>query len=229
MNPDERSQKIRTAYLQHVSNMFKLMGDEEATAAQEAQTVMNIESDMARASMTRVEMRNPESHYHKMDMAAFQQMTPQFSWTAYLQAIGYAGVTEVNVAQPDFFKALSAQLASVSMADWRTYLRWQLIDTAAPALSEKFVQEDFDFNGKTLTGVKQMQPRWKRCVQSTDRELGEALGQKYVERAFSPEDKAAALKMVHNLINALHQDLETLPWMGPETKKQAIDKPTTSC
>jgi putative endopeptidase len=224
VNPDARSEKIRTAYMQHITNMLKLMGDDDAAAAQEAQTVMNMETGMAKSSMSRVAMRDPESHYHKMDMAAFQQITPAFSWTAYLQDVGYPGVTDVNVAQPDFFKALNSQLTSVPMSDWKTYLRWHLIDTAAPALSEKFVEEDFDFNGKTMTGAKEMLPRWKRCVQSTDRALGEALGQKYVQRAFTPQDKAAALKMVHNLISALHQDLETLPWMSPETKQQAIDK-----
>jgi putative endopeptidase len=224
VNADARSQKIRTAYVQHVTNMFELLGDNDATAAHEAQAVMNLETDMAKASMTRVERRDPEAQYHKMDMAAFQQITPAFSWKEFLLDVGYPGVKDVNVAQPNFFKALNSQLTSVPMADWKIYLRWHLIDTAAPALSKKFVDEDFDFNGKTLTGAKELQPRWKRCVRSTDRQLGEALGQKYVQRAFPPQDKAAALKMVHNLIDALHQDIETLPWMSPETKKQAINK-----
>jgi putative endopeptidase len=224
VNPDDRSQKIRTSYVQHITNMFKLIGDDDATAAQEAQTVMNMETAMAKASMSRVEMRNPESHYHKMEMAAFQEITPAFSWKEYLEDIGYPQVTDVNVAQPDFFKALNTQLTATPISDWKIYLRWHLIDTAAPALSSKFVDENFNFTGRTLTGAQQLLPRWKRCVQSTDMQLGEALGQKYVEKAFSPEDKAAALKMVHNLINALHDDIETLPWMGPETKKQALDK-----
>ena len=223
VNPDDRSQKIRTSYVQHITNMFKLMGD-DATATQEAQTVMNIETAMAKASMSRVEMRDPESHYHKMEMAAFQEITPAFSWKEYLEDIGYTQVTDVNVAQPDFFKALNTQLTATPISDWKIYLRWHLIDTAAPALSSKFVDENFNFMGRTMTGAQELQHRWKRCVQSTDMQLGEALGQKYVEKAFSPEDKAAALKMVHNLINALHDDIETLPWMGPETKKQALDK-----
>jgi putative endopeptidase len=224
LNPNDRSQKIRAAYLQHVANMFKLLGDNDSTASQEAQTVMTLETDLAKASMSRVEMRNPESHYHKMDIASFQEITPVFSWSSYLRDVGQPNVSEVNVAQPDFFKALNAQLTSASLAAWQTYLRWHLIDTAAPALSAKFVDEDFDFSGKTLTGAKELQPRWKRCVQSTDRALGEALGQKYVARAFTPEDKTAALKMVHNLVSALHDDIETLSWMSPETKKQALDK-----
>ncbi len=224
LNSDARSEKMRAAYVQHVANMFKLMGDSESSASQEAKAVVSIETNLAKASMSRVEMRNPESHYHKMNMAAFQQMTPAFSWSAYLRDIGHPDVTEINVAQPDFFKSLNGELSSVPLADWKTYLRWHLIAAAAPALSEKFVDEDFDFNGKTMTGAKELQPRWKRCVQSTDRQLGEALGQKYVARAFTPQDKAAALKMVHNLISALHDDIETLSWMSPETKKQALDK-----
>jgi putative endopeptidase len=224
LNPDERSQKIRTAYVTHVGNMFKLLGDDADTAAKEAQAVMDIETALAKASMSRVEMRDPESHYHKMDVAGLQQLTPDFSWNAYLTDIGYPTVSTINVAQPDFFKGLSGELNSVQLADWKMYLRWHLISAAAPALSSKFVEENFDFNGRTMTGAKEMLPRWKRCVQATDRQLGEALGQKYVERAFPPEAKAAALKMVHNLVNALHDDIQTLPWMSEATKKQATEK-----
>ncbi|MHB8540238.1 MAG: M13 family metallopeptidase [Candidatus Acidiferrales bacterium] len=224
LNSGARSQKIRTEYVQHVTNMFKLMGDNPAIAAQEAHTVMTIETSLAKSSMSRVAMRDPLSRYHKMDVAGVQSLTPAFSWNAYLSDIGYPNVKEVNVGQPDFFKNLNTELTSTSLPDWKTYLRWHLVSTAAPALSSKFVNEDFDFFGKTLTGAKELQPRWKRCVQSTDRQLGEALGQKYVARAFPPEAKAAALKMVHNLVSALHDDIETLPWMGPATKKQALDK-----
>ena len=224
VNPDGRSQKIRAAYVTHVGNMFRLLGDEPEAAAKEAQSVMDVETALAKVSMTRVEMRDPMSHYHKMDIAAFQEMTPDFSWKAYLREIGYPDVDAVNVAQPDFFKGLDEQLKSVPLGDWKTYLRWHLIATAAPALSSKFVEENFDFNGRTMTGAKEMLPRWKRCTQATARQLGEALGQKYVARAFPPEAKAAALKMVHNLISALHDDIQTLPWMSEETKKQATEK-----
>ena len=221
---DAREQKIRGAYITHLTNMFKLMGDDPVTAAQEAHTVMAIETNLAKISMDRVAMRDPESRYHKMDIAQFQSMTPDFSWSAYLEDVGYPDVKEVNVGQPDFFKGFNDQLTSTSLSDWKIYLRWHLVNTAAPALSSKFVDENFDFFGKTLTGAKELQPRWKRCVQMTDRQLGEALGQKYVEVAFPPEAKAAALKMVHNLVNALHDDIETLPWMSPATKQQALAK-----
>ncbi|HXT86891.1 MAG TPA: M13 family metallopeptidase [Verrucomicrobiae bacterium] len=224
LNSNERSEKTRAAYVQHIANMFKLLGDSDSSVTQEAKTVMGIETNLAKASMSRVEMRDPESHYHKMSLAEFQRMIPAFSWNRYLHEVGHPEVAEINVAQPEFFKSLNSELISVPLADWKTYLRWHLIAAAAPALSAKFVDEDFDFNGKVMTGAKELQPRWKRCVQSTDRQLGEALGQKYVARAFTPEDKAAALKMVHNLISALHDDIETLSWMSPETKKQALDK-----
>lgn len=224
LNSDARSEKIRAAYVAHIGNMFKLLGDSPDDAAKQAQTVMAIETSLANVSMDRVAMRDPLSHYHKMNVSGLQELTPDFSWKAYLTDIGYPDVDTVNVAQPDFFKGLAEQLKSVSLADWKTYLRWHLISTAAPALSSKFVEENFDFNGRTMTGTKEMLPRWKRCTQATDRQLGEALGQKYVARAFPPEAKAAALKMVHNLISALHDDIQTLPWMSEETKKQATEK-----
>jgi len=224
LNSDARSQKLRSEYVAHVANMFKLMGDEPAVAAREAQTVMTIETNLAKSSMSPVEMRNPEARYHKMDVAQVQALTPAFSWKAYLEDVGYPDVKEINVGQPEFFKSLNTQLTAIPLTDWKTYLRWHLITAAAPALSSKFVDEDFNFYGKTLTGAKVLQPRWKRCVQATDRQLGEALGQQYVAQVFPPEAKAAALKMVHNLVNALHDDIETLPWMSPATKKQALDK-----
>ena len=151
-------------------------------------------------------------------------LTPNFSWQAYFKAAGHPELRQINVGQPDFFKALDAQLAATPIDDWKTYLRWHLVNTAAPGLPEKFVNEDFDFRGKTLTGAKEIQPRWKRCAQATDRVLGEALGQVYVQKYFPPDAKARALEMVHNLIGALRDDLQTLPWMGPETRAQATAK-----
>jgi putative endopeptidase len=221
---DEKSQKLREGLVAHVAKMFALMGDDAATAAAEAKTVLDIETRLAEASMTRVERRNPNNIYHKMDRAALKALTPNLSWEAYFKTVGFPGIEEVNVSQPDFFKRANDMLASVPMADWRTYLRWHFIHRAAPNLSEKFVNEDFDFYGRTLTGTTELQPRWKRCVGSTDRALGEDLGQKYVTKAFPPEAKAAALQMVHNLIAALREDLQTLPWMSDATRKQALAK-----
>jgi putative endopeptidase len=221
---DEKTVKQRDAYVQHVGKMFELLGDDAEKAAAEAKTVVSIETKLAEASLTRVERRDPDKNYHKMDLAQLKTLTPQFSWESYFHDVGYPRIDAVNVGQPDFFKQLDQSLTAIPLPDWKTYLRWHLIHTAAPRLSTKFVDEDFDFYGRTMTGTKEILPRWKRCVQVTDRELGEALGQIYVQKAFSPEAKARALEMVHNLIAALRDDLSTLDWMGPETRKQALTK-----
>ena len=221
---DEKSKQLLESYENHVSKMLELLGDAPEKSAAEAKTVVSIETAMAAASMPNVDLRDPEKTYHKMALADLEAMTPDFSWATYLKLQGHPEVKEVNVGQPDFFKALDAQLKSTPVDDWKTYFRWHLVNTAAPTLSEAFVNEDFDFRGKALTGAKEIQPRWKRCVQSTDRALGEALGQVYVEKYFPPEAKAHALTMVHNLISALHDDLQTLPWMDASTRAQATAK-----
>jgi putative endopeptidase len=221
---DDKSKQLREAYVKHVAKMFALLGDSEDKAAAEAVTVMALETSLAKASLPAAALRDPVKNYHLMAVADVQPLTPAFPWEAYFKAIGHPELKEVNVRQPEFFKALNAQLTAASLDDWKTYLRWHLVNAAAPALPEKFVNEDFDFRGHTLTGAKEIQPRWKRCVQATDRALGEALGQVYVEKYFPPEAKAHALEMVHNLIGALRDDLKTLPWMGPETRAQAAAK-----
>jgi predicted metalloendopeptidase len=224
LRDDEKSKKLRDDYTKHVSKMFELLGDSPDKAQTEAMTVLRLETSLAKASMSNVDLRDPIKTYHKMKIAELQALTPDFSWDSYLKAAGHPDVAEMNVAQPEFFKALDAQLSATPLDDWKTYFRWHVLDSAAPALSEKFVNEDFDFRGRIVTGAKQIQPRWKRCVQSTDRNLGEALGQVYVQKYFPPEAKAHALEMVHNLIAALRDDLKTLPWMGPETRTQATAK-----
>lgn len=216
--------QLRDAYVQHVTKMFEFAGDDEAAAAAEAKTVMALETKLAQASMTRVERRNPDNIYHKMGLADLKTLTPDFSWESYFHEIGSSGIDSVNVGQPDFFKQVDAQLKETPLADWKTYLRWHLVHAAAPALSSKFVDEDFNFYGRALTGTKEILPRWKRCVRATDRDLGEALGQEYVKQTFPPAAKAHALEMVHNLIGALRDDLSTLDWMGPDTRKQALAK-----
>jgi len=224
LKTDDKSKELRDSYVKHVAKMFGLLGDPAGKAAAEADTVMKIETALAAASMKNTDMRDPNKTYHKMTVAELQALSPNFFWEAYFKAMGHPELQEINVGQPDFFKALDAQLTALSLDDWKIYLRWQLIDSAAPALTEKFVNEEFEFGGKTLTGAKEIQPRWKRCVQATDRTLGEALGQVYVQRFFPPDAKARALRMVNNLISALRDDLETLPWMGPETRRQATAK-----
>jgi putative endopeptidase len=221
---EDKDKKLRDAYLQHVTNMFKLLGDDSATAAAEAKTVMSTETLLADASMHRVDLRDPDKVYHKMPVAKLHELAPNVSWDSFFQEVGAPAVTEINVGQPDFFRAVNAALTSVPLADWKIYMRWHLIHSVAPALSAKFVEENFDFYGRTLEGQKEMLPRWRRCVEATDRQLGEALGQVYVQRAFPPEAKGRALAMVKNLMAALHDDLSTLDWMGAATREQALKK-----
>src|SRR5258708_1507649 len=187
LKEDDKSKQLREAYTKHVAKMFELLGDPADKSAAEAAAILKIETTLATASMKNTDLRDPDKTYHKMMLADLKTLTPNFSWEAYFKAAGHPELREINVGQADFFKALDAQLNATPIHDWKTYLRWHLVDAAAPGLSEKFVAEDFDFRGKTLTGAKEIQPRWKRCVQSTDRALGEALGQIYVQKYFPPE------------------------------------------
>src|SRR6266581_533148 len=224
LKEDDKSKQLRDAYVKHVAKMLELLGDSADQSAAEAATILKIETALANASMKNTDLRDPDKTYHKMMLADLKTLTPNFSWESYFGAAGHPELKEINVGQPDFFKALDAQLTATPVGDWKTYLRWHQVNAAAPGLPDKFVAEDFDFRGRTLTGAKEIQPRWKRCVQATDRVLGEALGQVYVQKYFPPEAKARALEMVHNLIAALRDDLQTLPWMGPATRTQATAK-----
>jgi putative endopeptidase len=221
---DDKSKKLREQYEQHIAKMLALLGDAPEKAAREAQSVMNIETALAKASMTNVELRDPQAIYHKMTLAQVQSLTPNFSWETYLPAVGSGKLAELNIGQPEFFKALNGLLASVSLEDWKTYYRWQLVNRWAAMLPDAFVQEDFNFRGRTLNGTKQILPRWQRCSQAVDTYLGEALGQAYVQKYFPPEAKARALEMVRNLLATLRDDLQTLPWMTPKTREAAIVK-----
>jgi putative endopeptidase len=221
---DDKSKATRDAYLKHVAAMFVLLGDDAAKAATEAQTVMAIETKLAEASLTRVEMRDPERIYHRMKVAEVKQLVPAYDWASYMQKLGVNPSGDVNVATPEFFKAVNSMLSSVPVDDWKTYLRWHVINNTAPALSSAFVNEDFNFKGKTLQGSTENLPRWKRCSAGTDRVMGEAVGEVWVKKAFPPSAKARALDMVHNLEAALKSDLSTLSWMSPTTRQQAIKK-----
>jgi len=221
---DDKSKQTREKYADHVAKMFELAGDDAAAARAHAQTVMSIETKLAEASMTRVEQRNPDNIYHKMTVAQLKTLMPNFDWPTYFRNVGSPGIAELNVGQPDFFKALNNQLTATSLSDWKIYLRWHLLNSRAPVLAKKFVDEDFEFSGKTLTGAKEIMPRWKRCVGATDRALGEALGQVYVQKYFPPQAKARAMQMVQNLIAALHDDLATLSWMSETTRQRATAK-----
>ncbi|MBZ5501361.1 MAG: M13 family metallopeptidase [Acidobacteriia bacterium] len=224
LDEDDRSKQMRAAYVQHVTNMFKLLGDDAAAAAAEANGVLNFETALAKASTKREDLRDPERNYHPLQLAQLAELTPHLSWKDYLKELGAPGLASVDIGQLDFFKQVDAAMASAPLADWKIYLRWHLLHSVATALPAKFVDENFSFYGRALGGAKQLRPRWQRCVRSTDGELGEALGQDYVKHHFTPETKAKAVAMVKNLIAALRDDLSTLDWMSPATRAQAIKK-----
>ena len=221
---DEESKGLRTKYVAHVAKMLELAGDAPATAAEEAKTILEFETKLAVPAMTRVERRNPDNTYHPYRGEELAKLTPRFSWTAYLRGEGVPEGITVNVWQPKFFEAVNGLLDSELLPVWKTYLRWQLVNAAAPSLSKKFVDEDFDFNQKTLQGTEENLPRWKRCVAATDQALGMALGKNYVRDHFPPQARERADRMVKNLVAALRDDLQNLPWMGAETRKAALAK-----
>jgi len=221
---DAKSQEIRKKYVAHVQRMLELAGEPRAKSAKEARAVMGIETALAKASLTRVEQRDPYKLFHKMDLAQLQALTPALSWTRYLKASGLGELNEYNVTEPAFYKELQTLLATTPLADWKAYLRWHLVHARAAYLSTPFVEANFDFFGKYLRGTPQLQPRWKRCVQYVDRDLGEALGQVFVERTFSPEMKARTLTMTKEIEKAMDEDIRQLPWMSEVTKQHALAK-----
>ena len=221
---DDKSRDIRDKYLLHVAAMLELAGADSATARGNAEKVMAIETKLAEASMTRVQTRNPDNIYHKTTLAELNGLAPNFIWSTYFKNIGLANAGSINVGPPDFVKALNTQLTEIPLDQWKTYLRWHLLNLRARALPRKFVEEDSHFNNRILTGTKEPLPRWKRCVAATDNALGEALGQVYVQKHFPPTAKARAMQMVQNLISALRDDLATLSWMDDTTRKRATAK-----
>jgi putative endopeptidase len=218
---DDKSKDTREKYLDHLAKMLVLLGDDEAAAKKEAQVVMDIETKLADAAFKRVMMRDPKNRDHKMKVAELAALAPNFRFERFFAATGAPAFSEVNVVPPDFFQKVNGVVDSVSINDWKTYLRWHTARSAAQTLSEPFVKENFSFYGQYLNGQKEMQPRWKRCVQVTDGLLGEALGKPYVDETFGTEGKQRMLKMVNALEDALGQDIQGLDWMTPETKKQA--------
>ncbi len=221
---DDASKKLRDQYVAHVTKMFTLLGDSKDVAAKNAKTVMDIETSLAKAARTRVELRDPQKNYNKMQQAELQKLTPDFNWNEYFEATNLPAAGDINVGQPDFFKTADEVFKTVSLDDWKTYLRWHLVHSEAAALSDDFEQEDFNFFQKALTGVKEQKPRWKRVVTATDNEIGEALGKLYVADNFPPEAKARALEMINNLKEALADDIKSLDWMDEPTKQEALKK-----
>jgi predicted metalloendopeptidase len=224
LRDDAKFKETRRQYTEHIARMFVLAGEDAARAAGEAERVVALESRLAKLQMPRVEQRDPHKIYHITRVADLRSVSSQFDFAAFLNSIGLTSLETVNVAQPDYLKGATALLDELPLDDWKAYLRWQLLDAAAPTLSSAFVNEDFAFRGKTLSGQQQIQERWKRCVRSTDQNLGGLLGQEYVRRAFTPEAKRKMNALIDNLVAALRADIPTLTWMGPETKKAALGK-----
>ncbi len=219
-----RFAEIRKQYVEHVTRMLTLAGDAPEQAAKEADAVMAIETALAKASTSRTDLRDPAKRYHIYSVADFQQMAPDFDFSVYFKRVNVGHFDSLNVATPDFFKALNGLIASEPVEAWRSYFRWHVIHGSADNLPKAFFNEDFAFFGKTLAGQKEPTPRWKQCVAMTDRDMGEAVGQDWVKRNFPPEAKASMDKLVAALEKALGEDIKTLPWMTEETKKAAEAK-----
>lgn len=224
LKQDQRSKDLRAKYVTHVTNMFKLLGDSPEKAAENAQTVMNLETQIARASMTRLQQRDPVATYNKMSSRKLSEIAPGIHWSAYFANVGVEKIGDINVAQPEFFKEISKMIKRVDLNDWKVYLRWHLIHSAAGYLNSAFVNESFDFYGKTLRGTKKLQTRWKRVLRETSADLGEAVGQLYVERYFPPVAKKRALEMVMNLKKVFRERIKNVDWMSEETKQKALQK-----
>jgi predicted metalloendopeptidase len=224
LKDDPKSVETREQYLLHLQKMFELAGDATEGAAAEAKTVLAVETGLANASMDRTLRRDPKTRDHKMTVAEIAAAVPNFDLNLYFTDSGSPKFTSLNVGNPDFFKQVNDQLNAVPLADWKVYLRWKTIAAYAPVLTKAFVEEDFLFNGKYLSGQREMEPRWERCVKSTDANLGMALGRLYVDRTFGPEGKERTVKLVRAIENAMQQDLNQSPWMSEATKKQAYEK-----
>ncbi len=221
---DERSVKIRSQYHDYLVTVFKLLGDDEAKAETEAKSVTDIETALAKGSMARVDMRDPDKVYHPMPAADLNQLTSDFQWKAYFAGVQPPAFSTVNVAQPEYLKTMAAVIADQPLSSLKSYLRLHALDGVAQYLSSPFDQASFNFFNKTLRGQAVEQARWKRCTALTDRQFGEAVGQDWVKQNFPPQDKASMETLVANLKQAWGADIEQLPWMSAATKQQAQDK-----
>jgi len=224
LDSGEKFENIRKEYLGHIQNMFELMGESADVAKKTPQTIMDIETRLAKASMTRVEQRDLQKLYNKKTVAEASKITPRIDWVTHVKNLGAADLDYFIMAQPLFFKEVNAMLKDVSIADWRTYLRWHLLTASAPFLSSKFVDEDFRFYRTVLLGTPKNKPRWKRVVAQTDAALGEAFGQLYVDKYFPGDAKAKANELVNNLRAAYAKRIEKVDWMSDATKARAKEK-----
>ena len=223
-NNDESTKKIREKYLIHLTKMFELLKDEPSVAGKNAETVMKMETQLAKASFTNVENQDPLKTYNKVTIEELNKLAPDINWHSYFTQVGYPGLSEVNIWQPSFMKELSNMMKTVPVDDWKTFLRWQLINSTAAYLGKEFVDQNFDFYNRTLTGQEKMEPRWKLILDVTSASLGESIGQLYVKKYFPPVAKQKMTDLVMNLKKSLKQRIENLTWMGPQTKQEALAK-----
>ena len=221
---DERSQEIRAKYRDHVRKMLALAGQGEPQAAADAAAILEMETQLAKAQMDNVKRRDPKNLNNKMSLQQIRKLAPSFDWKTYLKLVRPPASEHFLVTSPDFFRGLEQAIGQHPLAHWKAYLRWHRLHASAPYLNPTFVEENFDFYGRTLQGTKALLPRWRRCVRAADRDLGEALGQTYVERAFPPQSKERMVRMVDAVENAMGGDIEELNWMTPATKQQALTK-----
>ncbi|MBS1849665.1 MAG: M13 family metallopeptidase [Acidobacteria bacterium] len=226
LNPEARFKEAREKYRVHVAASFRLIGYSQPEAERAADQVFAMESKLAEASLDNVALRDPHNTDHKLAFADLQKLTPHFDWAVYYGSANLKPAT-LNVQEPKFLQEVDRRLASAPLEDWKSYLKFHLVESAANSLSQPFVEETFNFHGRYLGGQAEMKPRWKRCIEAEDNDLGEALGQKYVEKYFPPEAKARMLEMVKNLRLAMQDTIEGLEWMGPDTKKKALEKLAT--
>jgi endothelin-converting enzyme/putative endopeptidase len=225
LKDDQKAVETRQKYLEHVTKMFELLGDSQEGAAAKAQVVMSIETALARVSLDVVSRREPANVYHKTPREQLAvSLNPSFAWPNYLADVAAPAIESLNVAVLEFFKGLDSLINTTSLDDWKIYLTWHLVHSQSPLLPAAFVNENFEFYGRYLTGAQELRPRWKRCVGFADGDLGEALGQKYVERTFGAEGKQRTLEMVRAIEAALGKDIMALDWMSPATKQKAIEK-----
>jgi endothelin-converting enzyme/putative endopeptidase len=224
---DPKSKETREKYLEHVAKTLQLAGWDAAKAKSAADAIMKMETALAGASLTNVELRDPAATDHKMSIADAQKYTPSFDWTAFLKAMNVPAGTPINVEEPKFLQEFERQLKQTSLDDWKTYLKWHVLRSASSSLSEPFVQQSFAFYQQYLGGQKEIKPRWKRCTEATDNYLGEALGQKYVEKKFGPEAKRRIQELVNNILATLKDEIPKLDWMSAETKTAALKKLST--
>lgn len=221
---DPKSTKLREAYQSYITAMFKLIGYDDPKAASALQSIMTIETRLAKAARTRVERRDAEKNYHRMTQKDLAVLAPSFEWNRFFVGVGWANPGDVNVGQPEFFKTVDSMMTDIPVDSWKQYLRWRVLNASAPYLSSAFVNENFKFAGTALGGVKELQPRWKRIKTVIDGMLGEALGEVYVAKAFPPQAKARALEMVNNLKEAMREHIKKNEWMDDSTKEAALKK-----